>query len=294
MAELIILANGNGSGSGIVGGGNWGDVHGTVNANSTFSDTRARDKNQSGYEIIRGWSFFDTSSIGSGTVLTSAVMRFRRNGGAVRGNSTCYWTTFSPSTFEPNNRRGDYYNRNNYGGAVGSFDYAGLTNDAWNDRTFPTSAINKTGWTLIGWRAYYDYANSPAPSGENDFSFGNTSSGEIVRLVIQTSEIPQVTTSAATNVGIYGATGNGNVTSDGGQGITQRGIVINKTGNPTISDTKFVVAGTTGVFSVALTSLASSTLYYARAFATNPVGTGYGTQVTFETKAGGALFATMI
>jgi hypothetical protein len=292
MAEIIIKATSGGTGSGIVGAGSWSDCHSNGSANSTFGDVRARDKNDSGYQIIRGWAFFNTSSIGGSTVLNNVKMRMYRSGGGARGNgsTTCYMTPFNPSTFDPNSRRSDYYNRSQYGTQFASFNYNSLNNFQFNDVTIPTSVVNKTGWTKIGWRTYYDYFNSAPPSGENDFVFGNVGSFEIVRLVITTSEVPQVTTSAVTNVGIYEATGNGNVTSDGGQTITERGIVINTTGNPTISDQKFTTGGTTGAFSVDMTNLISGKLYYARAFATNPVGTSYGGQVTFETLQGGALF----
>jgi hypothetical protein len=94
---------------------------------------------------------------------------------------------------------------------------------------------------------------------------------------------PTVTTQAVSSIAGTTATGNGNVTSDGGADITERGIVINTTGTPTTSDTKFTSAGTTGAFTASLTSLSQGQLYYARAYAINSEGTSYGGEVSFTT-----------
>jgi hypothetical protein len=79
------------------------------------------------------------------------------------------------------------------------------------------------------------------------------------------------------------ATGNGEVLSDGDETITERGFVVSTSPNPTISDMKFVTAGTTGSFSTSITGLVGSTTYYGRAFATNADGTVYGDDVEFTT-----------
>lgn len=93
---------------------------------------------------------------------------------------------------------------------------------------------------------------------------------------------PSVTTTSCIPTSATTATGTGNVTSAGGGTISERGFVINLTGNPTIADTKFTTSGTTGVYTVDLTSLVlPGTHYYARAFATNEYGTEYGDQVEF-------------
>lgn len=94
---------------------------------------------------------------------------------------------------------------------------------------------------------------------------------------------PTVTTQAVTNntATLGSATGNGNVTAGGGSTITERGTVINTTGTPTTSDTKFNTSGTTGAFTTSMTGLIPGTLYYLRAYAINGAGTSYGSQVTF-------------
>lgn len=96
---------------------------------------------------------------------------------------------------------------------------------------------------------------------------------------------PTVTTSAATSVTGNSAVGNGNVTSDGGATITERGFVYGTSANPTTAGNKVVVAGTTGVYTGDITSLLPSTLYHYRAYAINSAGTSYGADTEFTTSA---------
>ncbi|TRX35988.1 hypothetical protein [Flavobacterium restrictum] len=90
-------------------------------------------------------------------------------------------------------------------------------------------------------------------------------------------------TTAATFIYCHNTTSGGNVTSDGGGIITERGIVFATTSNPTTSNTKVISSGTTGIFTSNLASLTPLTLYYVRAYATNSAGTTYGTQISFTT-----------
>ncbi len=96
---------------------------------------------------------------------------------------------------------------------------------------------------------------------------------------------PTVATGTSGSVTTSSATITGNdVTADGGAPIIERGVVFATTANPTIaSPGKVTVAGTTGLFDANLTALAASTFYYARAYATNAVGTTYGADVNFTT-----------
>lgn len=95
---------------------------------------------------------------------------------------------------------------------------------------------------------------------------------------------PTVTTQAVSVIDKTTATGNGNVTSDGGDTITERGTVYSTSENPTTSDTKDTAAGTTGAFTTSIDTLTKGTLYHVRAYAINSVGTSYGSDVTFTTK----------
>jgi hypothetical protein len=91
---------------------------------------------------------------------------------------------------------------------------------------------------------------------------------------------------AATNITDNSATSGGNVINDGGSSIIERGVCYGTASNPTIANNKVIdpIPGT-GVFTSNLTGLTGGTLYYVRAYATNVVGTNYGTQISFTTSA---------
>ena len=97
-----------------------------------------------------------------------------------------------------------------------------------------------------------------------------------------------LTTNATTNIASTTAESGGNITSDGGTEITERGIVYGMGNNPTTNNTK-VVASTagTGSFSVTMSGLTPATLYYVRAYAINGGGTSttYGPNVRMNTLA---------
>jgi hypothetical protein len=95
--------------------------------------------------------------------------------------------------------------------------------------------------------------------------------------------IPTVTTSAVTYIYMTSASCGGNVTSTGGATVTARGVCWNTSINPTISNSHTSDGTSTGVFNSNITGLSANTLYYVRAYATNTVGTAYGSQVSFTT-----------
>jgi len=95
--------------------------------------------------------------------------------------------------------------------------------------------------------------------------------------------LPQLTTTAVTEITSSSAISGGNITSDGGGGILARGVCWDTNPNPDIS--KFITTqnGGQGEFTANITALNSSTKYYLRAFATNITGTAYGNEVSFIT-----------
>lgn len=86
----------------------------------------------------------------------------------------------------------------------------------------------------------------------------------------------------------------GNVTSDGGAAITERGVVYSATAtnsNPLIGGTgvtKATATGTTGVFTAAVTGLVQGTGYSFKAYATNSAGTSYTSAAAFLTSSNNA------
>lgn len=79
----------------------------------------------------------------------------------------------------------------------------------------------------------------------------------------------------------------GNVASDGGLELTERGVCWSLSTNPTISDSHSAATDATlGVFEVAMTGLTSNKTYHVRAYAINAKGTAYGDDLTFTTTEG--------
>lgn len=86
------------------------------------------------------------------------------------------------------------------------------------------------------------------------------------------------------------ATSGGNITSDGGSPITERGVCWSISQNPTLADSHTIDGNGIGSFSSDLRCLFDETLYYVRAYAKNSVGTAYGNQQTFTTNADPIIF----
>lgn len=94
---------------------------------------------------------------------------------------------------------------------------------------------------------------------------------------------PTVTTAAVTSIGTTTAVSGGNVTSDGGAAVTDRGVCWSASSGPTVASPRTHDGAGTGSFVSQLTGLSANTSYYVRAYATNSAGTSYGNQVEFKT-----------
>jgi uncharacterized protein (TIGR02145 family) len=95
--------------------------------------------------------------------------------------------------------------------------------------------------------------------------------------------LPTLSTSSITDIMLNSATGGGNITSAGGADITARGLCYGTSQTPVIAGTHTSDGTGAGSFTSALTNLTPNTLYYVRAYATNKVGTAYGTEISFTT-----------
>lgn len=103
------------------------------------------------------------------------------------------------------------------------------------------------------------------------------------RTVTTPSGLPTITTTTATSITANSAVSGGNVTSDGGYTVTQRGVCYSTTPNPTTSGPHTTDGSGTGNFVSNLTGLTAGTTYYYRAYATNATGTVYGEERTLTT-----------
>ena len=93
---------------------------------------------------------------------------------------------------------------------------------------------------------------------------------------IVTTDLVTVFTSATATIG-------GNVTSDGGATVTERGVYWGNILNPVTTGTKLQIGSGTGSFSTIVTGLTANTNYYVTAYAINSEGTSYDGQVGFTT-----------
>lgn len=95
-------------------------------------------------------------------------------------------------------------------------------------------------------------------------------------------DLPTVTSAVTSYTAITALVG-GNVTSDGDGTISERGIVWGTSANPTTSNNKIAVSGTTGAYTANISGLSGATAYHIRSYAINESGTSYGADVSFTT-----------
>lgn len=111
-----------------------------------------------------------------------------------------------------------------------------------------------------------------------------TSYGNEITFTTSIFAVPELTTTAVSGITQTSAVSGGNITSDGGAEVTERGVCFSSTRTtPDISDSKTSNGSGTGSFTSNITGLTGNTTYYIRAYATNSQGTGYGSVVTFKT-----------
>jgi uncharacterized protein (TIGR02145 family) len=104
-------------------------------------------------------------------------------------------------------------------------------------------------------------------------------SGSTVTLSVSTSV--NITTAAVSEISSSFAISGGNISNDGGNPITQRGVCWSTSPNPTTTDNITNNGNGLGSFTSSLSELAANTTYYIRAYAINSAGIFYGNEVSF-------------
>lgn len=134
------------------------------------------------------------------------------------------------------------------------------------------------------WRVNFHSSNVGRRSNRRDYGYS-------VRPVYgpqsEQTTAPTVVTSAVTQITETSAVVGGNVTSDGGASVTERGVVYSTNPNPVItnlSNTILPCGSGAGSFTCNLTGLQPNTTYYIRAYAKNDAGTAYGEEMSFTTQ----------
>ena len=97
--------------------------------------------------------------------------------------------------------------------------------------------------------------------------------------------VPAAATEFVENTSATEAILQGYIFEDGGAAITSRGIAWATFYNPEISDNISSTGTETNNFTATLTDLMPGLTYYARAYATNSAGTGYGNCISFVAAA---------
>jgi uncharacterized protein (TIGR02145 family) len=112
-----------------------------------------------------------------------------------------------------------------------------------------------------------------------------TGYGTAVSFTTTALTAPVLVTTEATSVSFTSVVTGGQITSDGGAAVTVRGVCFSTSASPTVDNDKSDDGTGSGAFTSTLSGLTPSTTYYARAYATNSVGTTYGNEITFTTAA---------
>lgn len=116
-------------------------------------------------------------------------------------------------------------------------------------------------------------------NGARGFGSGHNQYGaSIISLntpTVYTKVISSITSTTASTGGV--------VVSDGGKEVTARGVCWRRLPGATLEHNSISGAGAMGSFTSLITGLEPNTTYYLRAFATNKLGTSYGTEVSFTT-----------
>ncbi|MGV8091357.1 MAG: hypothetical protein AB2L24_05760 [Mangrovibacterium sp.] len=223
---------------------------------------RAYATNSAGLTGYGGVSSFTTNCIGVPTVTTATVTSITTNSATSGGSVT------------------------NDGGATVT-----SRGVCWSTATNPTIANSKTTdgsgtgnfissiTGLNSCTTYYirAYATNSA---------GLTGYGGVSSFTANCIGVPTVTTATVTSITTNSAISGGSVTNDGGATVTSHGVCWSTAPNPTVSlPTKTVDGSGTGSFTSSIKGLSPNTKYYVRSYATNSVGTGYGSERNFTTEA---------
>ena len=153
----------------------------------------------------------------------------------------------------------------------------------------PTSWSSGSSYSHLDYSTFNDtpselmvYAMS---AGESIHDPGPVTKGLLEDLGWQSSSVsaavPMVTTTSLSAITSSSASSGGDVTSDGGDPVTARGVCWSTSADPTISDDTTTDGTGTGSFTSSITGLSPATTYHVRAYATNTAGTGYGADESF-------------
>ena len=160
-------------------------------------------------------------------------------------------------------------------------DYSAPT-PPWENYTIVTSDKGASSWgDWYSTRPHGTAGNTWTTTGQARLANGDVQAWYVWFGRERDAPVPTVSSPSSGSIAATTATLGGNVTSDGGTTILERGVVYAPTatnsdpiiGGPGVI--KATTGGTTGLFGVGVSALTASTNYSFKAFATNTSGTGY-------------------
>ena len=175
------------------------------------------------------------------------------------------------------------------GGDVTSYGGSAITarGVCWSTTADPTIADEKT--TEAGTTGVFSSSMTGLASGTTyhvrAYATNGVGTAYGNEISFTTTALPVLTTTSASSLTSTTAASGGNISSDGGAAVTARGVCWSTSINPTITNSLTIDGAGTGTFTSSITLLSGSTTYYARAYATNSVGTAYGNEISFSTLA---------
>jgi uncharacterized protein (TIGR02145 family) len=155
------------------------------------------------------------------------------------------------------------------------------TTDGTGTATF-TSFITGLSASIIYYvRVYATNSTGTGYGNQQTFTASSTS-----------NTLPIVTSTSVTGLTTIQATFNAEVNSQGGGTVTERGVVRNGSGNPTVNNYRITSGSGEGSYSVNITGLTGGSYYFVRAYAINNYGISYGVEIPFTTLFGLATLTT--
>ena len=119
-----------------------------------------------------------------------------------------------------------------------------------------------------------------------------TAYGNEVSFTTHATALPKLITTMVTNIISGSATCGGNISI--GTSVSERGICWSSNHLPTKADHTISSGTGTGNYTANMLMLASKTVYYVRAYATNSIGTAYGNEVSFTSANSGNISYTLV
>lgn len=147
--------------------------------------------------------------------------------------------------------------------------------------TIDSSVVYMTG--LTGGNTYYARAFAKNAS--------ITTYGQLISLMTLDYTLPEVETTSITSTVNIQALCVGKVISSGGYSVlTVRGFCWSTSDNPTLNDNRVPFGVTNGSYQTYIKFPAANVKYYVRAYATNPLGTTYGSVIAVTPQMGNVTY----